>query len=94
LVFQASTDQSEVSNIRTASQSVNETCPIYDGCNVTGSGTPAQAQASVSSHGCAASWPPNRGSATAFGAIAGLMALVAARVARIRQRTFRKAHRR
>jgi hypothetical protein len=46
-VLQASSDQSELSNIRNVTQSVNLTCPIYDGCNVIGTGTLAQAQASV-----------------------------------------------
>jgi len=48
LVLQASADQSELSNIRDVTQSVNETCPIYSGCTQVGSGTLAQAQASVS----------------------------------------------
>ncbi len=46
-VLQASSDQSELSNVRNITQSVNVTCPIYNGCNVIGSGTLAQAQASV-----------------------------------------------
>ncbi len=46
-VLQASADQSEVSNIRNVTQAVNLTCPIYNGCNVVGTGTPAQAQASI-----------------------------------------------
>ena len=46
-ILRASTDQSELSNIRTITQSVNLTCPIYNGCNVVGTGTPAQAAASV-----------------------------------------------
>jgi hypothetical protein len=46
-ILQASADQSELSNIRNVTQSVNLTCPIYDGCNVVGQGTLAQAQASV-----------------------------------------------
>ncbi len=91
LVFQASTDQSELSNIRSATQSVNATCPIYNGCNQVGTGTPAQAQASVSSHGCAASWPPSRGSAATFAALAAMAALVAARGARARRRRATKA---
>ena len=33
-VLQASADQSELSNVRTVTQSVNLTCPIYNGCNV------------------------------------------------------------
>jgi hypothetical protein len=50
-VLQASTDQSELSNVRTITQSVNLTCPIYNGCNVIGTGTLAQAQASVGDAG-------------------------------------------
>ena len=46
-LLQASTDQSELSNVRTVTQAVNLTCPIYNGCNVVGTGTPAQAAASV-----------------------------------------------
>ncbi len=46
-ILQASADQSELSNIRTVTQAVNLTCPIYNGCNQIGTGTPAQAQASV-----------------------------------------------
>ncbi len=46
-VLQASADQSEVSNVRNVTQAVNLTCPIYNGCNVVGTGTPAQSQASI-----------------------------------------------
>lgn len=35
-VLQAAPDQSELSNIRTVTQAVNLTCPVYDGCNVVG----------------------------------------------------------
>jgi Uncharacterized protein conserved in bacteria (DUF2330) len=48
-VVQASADQSELSNIRYVTQSVNLQCPIYSGCSVVDSGTPAQAAASVAS---------------------------------------------
>jgi hypothetical protein len=50
-VLQASTDQSELSNVRNITQSVNLTCPVYNGCNVVGTGTPGQAQASVDGGG-------------------------------------------
>ena len=53
IVFKASSDQSELSNVRNVTQSVNLTCPIYDGCNVVGSGTLAQAQASIDDSGAA-----------------------------------------
>jgi hypothetical protein len=50
-VLKASSDQSELSNVRQVTQSVNLTCPIYNGCNVVGTGTLAQAQASVGDGG-------------------------------------------
>ena len=50
-VLQAAADQSELSNIRTVTQAVNLICPIYSGCTVVGTGTLAQAQASVSDAG-------------------------------------------
>jgi hypothetical protein len=53
-VIRASGDQSELSNVRTPVQSVNETCPIYNGCYVVGQGTPAQSAASLNKSGCAA----------------------------------------
>jgi hypothetical protein len=92
-VLQASADQSELSNVRNVTRSVNLTCPIYNGCSVVGQGTPAQAAASVggSTHsagtgnnGCSASLSSSRGS-TALGALAGMLGLVAARVLRTRR---------
>jgi hypothetical protein len=50
-VLQASADQSELSNVRQVTQSINLTCPIYQGCNVVGSGTLAEALASVGDGG-------------------------------------------
>ncbi|MGH7439071.1 MAG: DUF2330 domain-containing protein, partial [Polyangiaceae bacterium] len=47
IVFQAASDQSELSNVHNLTQSVNFTCPIYNGCEVVGQGTPAQASASI-----------------------------------------------
>jgi len=92
LLFQASADQSEVSNVRTVTQSVNVTCPVFNGCTQVGTGTLAQAQASVSNHGgCAASWPPNRSATATFGGCAGFLALVAARMARSRRRAAKGA---
>jgi len=49
--LEASSDQSELSNVRDVTQSVDLTCPIYQGCNVVGTGTLAQAQASVGDGG-------------------------------------------
>jgi hypothetical protein len=92
-ILQASADQSELSNVRNVTQSVNLTCPIYNGCSQVGTGTPAQAAASVagSSHGgCSASLSPGRGSATMFGAIAGLFAMLATRTLRARAQRQRR----
>jgi hypothetical protein len=89
LHLQASADQSELSNVRTVTKSVNETCPVYNGCTVVGTGTRAQAQASVSGHGCAASWQPNRGSTATFAAIVGTIGLLVARMTRARRRSAR-----
>ena len=47
IVFQAASDQSELSNVHNLTQSINFTCPIYNGCEVVGQGTPAQAMASI-----------------------------------------------
>jgi hypothetical protein len=66
-VLQASSDQSELSNVRNVTQSVNATCPIYNGCNVIGTGTLAQAQASVDGGASGASG----GSASSGGTLSG-----------------------
>jgi hypothetical protein len=84
LVLQAASDQSEVSNSRNVTQSVNETCPLYDGCQVTGSGTPAQAQASVNG-GCGASGSRGSGAGVWFGGL-GLLGLLLLRSRRARRR--------
>jgi len=86
-VLQASADQSELSNVRNVTRSVNLTCPVYNGCSVVGTGTPAQAAASVAGPGgCSASLPPRRGAAATLGVIAGALGLVAARLLRARRR--------
>jgi hypothetical protein len=47
-LLQASADQAELPNVRNVTQSVNLQCPIYDNnCNTVGTGTLAQAQASI-----------------------------------------------
>ena len=91
-VLQASADQSELSNVRTVTKSVNLTCPIYNGCQVVGTGSPAQASASVSGRGgCSASLPPSRGATATFGALTAMIGLGAARMVRARRRATRKA---
>jgi hypothetical protein len=79
LVLQASLDQSTLSNVRNVTNSVNLTCPIYNGCTQVGTGTPEQAAASVKGSGgggCAAAPEPNSrgGFAWALGAVVGLAA--------------------
>jgi hypothetical protein len=89
-------DQSELSNVRDLTQSVNLSCPIYQGCNVVGSGTPAQAQASVSppgtpiaspSHACTASAAGIGGRGAGFGVLAGALGLALGRAIRARRRS-------
>jgi hypothetical protein len=91
-ILRASADQSELSNVRNVTRSVNLMCPIYNGCSVVGTGTPAQATASVSGRGgCTASLPASRGAAATFGALAGMIGLAAARIVRARRRASGKA---
>jgi hypothetical protein len=61
-VLQASADQSELSNVRNVAQSVNLTCPLYNGCQVVGTGTPAQAAESIA---------PSDGGSTQSGSASG-----------------------
>jgi hypothetical protein len=76
-VLQASSDQSELSNIRNVTQSVNLSCPTYQSC---------------SAIGCAASSSSQpRGGLAALGAVAGVLGLIAARVVRARRRASRAA---
>jgi hypothetical protein len=87
-ILQASQDQSEVSNIRHVSQSINEQCPVYGSdCSVVGNGTPAQAAASgPHGGGCSTSqsgqgqWPSD------VAAIAGVLGFIALRVKKVRRR--------
>ena len=86
-VLRAASDQSDLSNIRTVTQSVNLTCPIYNGCNVVGTGTLAQAQASVNGgSGCAASAQRSAGPGVAFGSLTGVLGLFFGRAIRARRR--------
>jgi Uncharacterized protein conserved in bacteria (DUF2330) len=91
LFLQASTDQTELSNVRFVTHSVNEKCPIYDGCAVVGSGTPAQSVASTKSSksGCAASPRAVSSLSSGSGVIAGLLGLALARALQSRRRRTR-----
>jgi hypothetical protein len=73
-LLQASADQSELSNVRTVTKSANLNCPTYQPCSVVG---------------CTASAPspPRGGWVAGFGALAGMVGLIAARVHRARKRS-------
>jgi hypothetical protein len=87
LILRASADQAELSNVRTVTQSVGLSCPIYDNCSIVGYGTPDQAQASVDGHrGCVASARSQREPGAPLAALGGGLALVAARFIRARRR--------
>jgi Uncharacterized protein conserved in bacteria (DUF2330) len=75
-VLQAASDQSELSNVRNVTKSLNLTCPTYQSCSVIG---------------CAASSPtlPRGGFAVAMGALAGLLGLITARSVRARRHASR-----
>ena len=76
-LLQASSDQSELSNIRNVTKSANLTCPVYQSC---------------SSIGCAAASPsqPHRGLA-ALG-LAGMLGLFVGRIIRARRRASRPSN--
>jgi hypothetical protein len=59
-VITASSDQSELSNVHNLTQGVNATCPVYNGCNYVGTGTPSQAAATADG-GYVASVSPDGG---------------------------------
>jgi hypothetical protein len=93
-VLQASADQSELSNIRNVTKSINEQCPIYgNSCSVIGYGTPAESTASVSgtspgsasggSFACNATAASPLGGPITLGAAAAMLGLV---VLRLRKR--------
>jgi hypothetical protein len=93
-VLQASQDQSELSNVRNVTQYVNLQCPIYQNCNVVGSGTPQQSAASIETNGMGvggggcvtSSRRATTGSAVGFGALASLLAIALVRIGRSRRR--------
>jgi hypothetical protein len=78
-VLQASADQSELTNYRHVTKSVNESCSIYDGCNIVGTGTPQEARAKSKSGGCATTPGLVTSWSSASGMLAGLLGLALAR---------------
>jgi Uncharacterized protein conserved in bacteria (DUF2330) len=87
-VLQASSDQSQITNVRNVTTSINESCPIYQGCKIVGQGSPEEAAAAQNSgghesFGCATG--PARAHDFTFAALAGL-GLVGVHVARRRRK--------
>ncbi|HEY4013301.1 MAG TPA: DUF2330 domain-containing protein [Polyangiaceae bacterium] len=64
-VIQASADQSELSNVRTVTQSVNLTCPVYSGCVVVDAGPTSSNGGGSSSGGASGSLGSSGGSSGA-----------------------------
>ncbi len=80
-VLQASSDQSELSNQRVVTQSVNLQCPIYNGCQVVGYGSESAAAASVSGSGggCATAAKSEGTQKWQLGALAALLGIAVVR---------------
>jgi hypothetical protein len=94
-VLQASSDQSELSNVRTVTESINEVCPIYNNsCGVVGSGTVQQAETAnaLASGGGGGCNTTARSSKAPVGlAVLGAgLGLVLVRIVRDRRRTSRR----
>jgi hypothetical protein len=91
-VLQASADQSELSNVRNVTKSINEQCPIYgNSCSVIGYGTPAESTASVAgaaspggTFACNAAPSTPLGGPVTLGAGAAMLGLVVLRIRRRR----------
>lgn len=78
--LQASSDQSELSNVRVVTNQINTQCPIYDGCDVVGTGSPEESAASINNgmhHGCAttAKNSDTEGGLTALLGVVGMVAI-------------------
>jgi hypothetical protein len=78
LALQASADQSELSNIRTVTKSVNEVCPVYNGCTVVGNGSAGSSGSGVSSSGVSSSGVSSSGVYGGTGTAAGASSALAA----------------
>jgi hypothetical protein len=92
-LLQASADQSEVSNVRVVTQSVNEQCPVYFGCQVVGTAPvgpvtngSGNGGAKSSTFSCEASPNKSRLGATLGASSFAMIAVVAARALRRRRR--------
>ena len=87
-VLQASTDQSEMSNQRTVTQSVNLSCPIYNNCQVVGYGPPSATSGSTGGGGvggCATATKSSDAQKWQIGVFAALLGLSIVRRGRKRR---------
>jgi hypothetical protein len=100
-VLRASADQSELSNVRTVTNQVNLTCPVYDNCNVVGyapydpssgqfTGSPTSGNGGSSSHtgGCATTTNNNTNDLRLAGAC-GALGIVGLVISRRRRKAAR-----
>ncbi len=86
LALQASSDQSELTNVRVAAGRVNgPVCPVYNGCTVVGSAPLGESTGAGSASGCSTSAALPTDGATAAG-LAGVLGLVVLGAARARRR--------
>lgn len=95
-ILQASADQSELSNVRTVTNTINVECPIYSNCTVIGSGPPSQAIAysstssvgagpNVGGTGCVAAPKSSGPSGASLGIVGGVLGLALVQIARNRR---------
>jgi hypothetical protein len=87
LQLQASSDQSELTNVRVAAGRVNgPMCPVYDGCNIVGTAPLPDGATSGSGGGCStsAAVPTDGAGAAGLAGVLGLVVLGAARARRSR----------
>lgn len=88
LQLQASSDQSTLSNVYTATQSINgPNCPVYDGCEVVGTAplTPTDGKPSIASCSATRSSPLGWGETTGLASLVGLLGLACIRNRRARR---------
>ena len=92
-VLTASADQSDLSNVRNVTKSVNLVCPVYPSCqgNTAGatSGVASGGNGDSGNSGCAASPQSSVGATASFGGVAGVLGLALVRLVRARRRSSR-----
>ena len=89
-VLGASADQSELSNVRNVTQSVNLSCPIYDNCQVVGYGPPGATAPSMQGGGCTTAAKSSDAQNVQLGIFVGILGLTIMRRGRNRRRSSQK----